>query len=58
MTNLDSILKTRDIILSTKVLLVKAMVFPVVMYGCESWTIKKAEHQKIDDFNRGVEEDF
>ena len=44
MTNLDSILKTRDIILSTKVHLVKAMVFPVVMYGCESWTVKKAEH--------------
>ena len=44
MTNLDSILKTRDIILSTKVCLVKAMVFPVVMYGCESWTIKKTEH--------------
>ena len=44
MTNLDSILKSRDIILSTKVHLVKAMVFPVVMYGCESWTVKKAEH--------------
>ena len=44
MTNLDSILKSRDIILSTKVRLVKAMVFPVVMYGCESWTLKKAEH--------------
>ena len=44
MTNLDSILKSRDIILTTKVLLVKAMVFPVVMYGCESWTVKKAEH--------------
>ena len=44
MTNLDSILKSRDIILSTKVRLVKAMVFPVVMYGCESWTVKKAEH--------------
>ena len=44
MTNLDSILKNRDIILSTKVHLVKAMVFPVVMYGCESWTVKKAEH--------------
>ena len=44
MTNLDSILKTRDITLSTKVHLVKAMVFPVVMYGCESWTVKKAEH--------------
>ena len=49
MTNLDSILKSRDITLSTKVCLVKAMVFPVVMYGCESWTIKKAEHQ-IDAF--------
>ena len=50
MTNLDSILKTRDITLPTKVLLVKAMVFPVVMYGCESWTIKKAEHGRIDAF--------
>ena len=50
MTNLDSILKSRDIILPTKVHLVKAMVFPVVMYGCESWTIKKAEHQRIDGF--------
>ena len=50
MTNLDSILKTRDITLSTKVHLVKAMVFPVVMYGCESWTIKKAECQRIDVF--------
>ena len=50
MTNLDSILKSRDITLPTKVCLVKAMVFPVVMYGCESWTIKKAEHQKIDTF--------
>ena len=50
MTNLDSILKSRVIILSTKVCLVKAMVFPVVMYGCESWTIKKAEHQRIDAF--------
>ena len=48
MTNLDSILKNRDITLSTKVRLVNAMVFPVVMYGCESWTIKKAEHQRID----------
>ena len=48
MTNLDSILKSRDITLSTKVHLVKAMVFPVVMYGCESWTIKKAEHPRID----------
>ena len=50
MTNLDSILKSRDIPLPTKVHLVKAMVFPVVMYGCESWTIKKAEHRRIDDF--------
>ena len=50
MTNLDSILKSRDITLSTKVRLVKAMVFPVVMYGCESWTIKKAECQRIDPF--------
>ena len=50
MTNLNSILKSRDIILTTKVRLVKAMVFPVVMYGCESWTIKKAEHQRIDAF--------
>ena len=48
MTNLDSILKSRDITLLTKVHLVKAMVFPVVMYGCESWTIKKAEHRRID----------
>ena len=47
MTNLDSILKSRDITLPTKVCLVKAMVFPVVMYGCESWTVKKAEHQRI-----------
>ena len=51
MTNLDSILKSRDITLSTKVCLVKAMVFPVVMYGCESCTIKKAEHQRIDAFD-------
>ena len=50
MTNLDSIFKSRDITLSTKVRLVKAMVFPVVMYGCESWTRKKAEHQRIDAF--------
>ena len=50
MKNLDSILKSRDITLPTKVCLVKAMVFPVVMYGCESWTIKKAEYQRIDDF--------
>ena len=50
MTNLDRILKSRDITFATKVRLVKAMVFPVVMYGCESWTIKKAEHQRIDAF--------
>ena len=50
MTNLDSILKSRDITLPTKVGLVKAMLFPVVMYGCESWTIKKAEHRRIDAF--------
>ena len=50
MTNLDSIFKSRDITLPTKVCLVKAMVFPVVMYGCESWTVKKAEHRRIDVF--------
>ena len=50
MTNLDGILKSRDITLPKKVRLVKAMVFPVVMYGCENWTIKKAEHQRIDAF--------
>ena len=50
MTNLDSILKSRDVTLPTKVCLVKAMVFPVVMYGCESWTMKKAEHRRIDAF--------
>ena len=50
MTNLDSIFKSRDITLPTKVHLVKAMVFPVVMYGCESWAVKKAEHQRIDAF--------
>ena len=50
MTNLDSILKSRDITLPTKVLVVKAMVFPVVMFGCESWTVKKAEGQRIDAF--------
>ena len=50
MTNLDSILKSRDITLSAKVRLVKAMVFPVVMYGCESWTVKKAERRRIDAF--------
>ena len=51
MTNLDSIFKSRDITLQTKVRLVKAMVFPVVMYGCESWTIRKAEHRRIDAFD-------
>ena len=50
MTNLDSILKSRGITLPTKVHLIKAMVFPVVMYGCESWTVKEAEHQKMDAF--------
>ena len=50
MTNLDSVLKSRDITLPTKVRLVKAMVFPVVMYGCESWTVKKAERRRIDAF--------
>ena len=50
MTNLDSIFKSRDITLPNKVRLVKAMVFPVVMYGCESWTVKKAEHRRIDAF--------
>ena len=58
MTNLDSILKSRDITLPTKVCLVKAMVFSVVTYGCESWTIKKAEHQRIDALNCGVGKDF
>ena len=53
MTNLDSIFKSRDITLPTKVHLVKAMVFPVVMYGCESWTVKKAEHRRIDALNCG-----
>ena len=57
MTNLDSILKNRDIALPAKVHLVKAIVFPVVMYGCESWTIKKAEHGRIDIFICGVGED-
>ena len=50
MTNLDSVLKSRDITLPTKVHLIKAVVFPVVMYGCESWTVKKAEHRRIDGF--------
>ena len=57
MTNLDSILKSRDITLPTEVCLVKAMLFPIVMYGCESWTIKKAECQRIDTLNCGVGED-
>ena len=57
MTNLDSILKSRNITLPTKVHLVKAMVFPVVMYGCESWTIKKAKHQRIDVLNCSGGED-
>ena len=56
-SNLDSILKSRDITLPTKVRLVKAMVFLVVMYGCESWTIKKAEHRRIDALNCGVGKD-
>ena len=55
MTNLDSILKSRDITLPTKVHPVKAMVFPVVMYGCEGWIVKKAEHQKIDAFELWLE---
>ena len=53
MTDLDSILKSRDVTLPTKVRLVKAMVFPVVMYGCESWTVKKAEHRNIDALSVG-----
>ena len=57
MTNLDSTLKIRDITLPTKVHLVKAMVFPVVMYGCESWTVRKPERQRIDAFELGVGED-
>ena len=57
MTNLDGIFKSRDITLPTKVCLVKAMIFPVVMYGCESWTVKKAERRRIDAFNCGVGED-
>ena len=56
MTNLDSILKSRNITLPTKVCLVKAMLFPVVMYGCESWTIEKAERRRIDALNCGVGE--
>ena len=57
MTNLDSILESRDITLSTKVYLVKAMVFPVVMYGCKSWTVKKAECEELMLLNCGVGED-
>ena len=57
MTNLNIILKSRDITLPTKDHLVKAMVLPVIMYGCESWTIKRAERQRIDDLNCGVGED-
>ena len=57
MTNIDRILKSRDITLPTKVHLLKTMVFPVVMYGCESWTVKKAECQRIDALNSGVGED-
>ena len=57
MTNLDSILKSRDITLPKKVCLVKAMVFPVVLYGCESWTVKKSEHQELMLLNCGVGED-
>ena len=57
MTNLDSIFKSRDITLPTKICLVKAMIFPVVMYGCESWTVKKAEHRRIAALNCGVGED-
>ena len=57
MTNLDSIIKSRDITLPTKVHLVKAMVFRIVMYGCESWTIKKAEHRRIDAFELLPRED-
>ena len=57
MTNLDSILKSRDITLPTKVHLVKAIVFPVVMYGCESWTVKKAECKELMLLNRGVGKD-
>ena len=58
MTNLDSIFKSRNITLPTKVHLVKAMVFPLVMYGCESWTVKKAEHEELILLNCGVGEDF
>ena len=57
MTNLDNILRSRDITLPTKVCMVKAMFFPIVMYGCENWTIRKAKHQRIDAFNCGIGED-
>ena len=57
MTNLDSILKSRDITLPTKVHLIKAMIFPVIIYGFKFWTIKKAEHQRLDDFNCAAAED-
>ena len=57
MSNLDSIFRSRDITLPTKVCLVKSMVFPVVMYGCESWVVKKAERRRIDAFDCGVGED-
>ena len=56
-TNLDSVLKSKDIILTTKVHIIKAMDYPVVMYRCESWTIKKAEHRRTDALNCGIEED-
>ena len=58
MINLDSILKSRDITLPTKVCLVKARVFPVVMYGCENWTVKKAERQRIDAFDQFLEKNW
>ena len=59
MTNLDSVLKSRDVTFPTKVSIAKARVFPVVMYGCESWTIKEAEHQRMDAFkHHSVREDF
>ena len=57
MTNIDSLLKSRDITSPTSICLVKAMAFPLVMYGCESWAIKKAEHRRIDALNCGVGED-
>ena len=57
MTNLDNILRSRDTTLPTKVCMVKAMFFPIVIYGCENWTIRKAKHQRIDAFNCGIGED-